>query len=123
MKLRSRRQGTGEDGPTVQKPTHTRAVLAGVAYRTTLPGDAGRPLRPGQDWSSQRGHQLRAEPRPDSGSIAEDGAPLQACAGASVSEEHRPRGTQTPEAAGDVPALVGTRVWTLLAFVNVWKAE
>lgn len=107
----------------VQKPTNACAISAGVARRTALPGDARRSLRPGQDWSSQRGHQLRAEPRPDSGTIAEDWPPLQACAGASIPEKHRPRRTQAPEGAGNVAAPVGARVWGLLTFINVWGKE
>lgn len=59
-----------------RKPTNTGTVFVSVAYRTALPGDARCSWRPGQDWSPQRGHQLRAEPRPDSGAIAEDGSPF-----------------------------------------------
>lgn len=103
--------------------TDAGAVSAGVAYRAALPGDARCSLRAGQDGSSQRGHQLRAEPRPDSGAIAEGLSSLQARTGASVSEQHRPRRTQAPEAAGDVAALVGAGVWGLLTFINVWETE
>lgn len=117
------REGVQQKVLLTRKPTDTGSVSAGVAYRTALPGDARCSLRPGQDWSSQRGHQLRAEPRPDSGTIAKDGPPLQARAGASISEKHRTRGTQAPEAAGNVPALVGARVRGLLTFVNVWETE
>lgn len=104
-------------------PTDACAVSAGVAYRAALSCDARCSLRAGQDRSSQRGHQLRAEPRPDSGAIAEGLSSLQARTGASVSEQHRPRRTQAPEAAGDVTALVGTGVWGLLTFINVWETE
>lgn len=104
-------------------PTDTCAVSAGVAYRAALSGDARCSLRAGQDRSSQRGHQLRAEPRPDSGAIAEGLSPLQARTGAPVSEQHRPRRTQAPEAAGDVTALVGAGVWGLLTFINVCETE
>lgn len=104
-------------------PTDACAVSAGVAYRTALSGDTRCSLSAGQDRSSQRGHQLRAEPRPDSGAVGEGLSSLQARTGASVPKQHRPRRTQAPEAAGDVTALVGTGVWGLLTFINVWETE
>ena len=122
MKREGQRRCPTEMG-VMCNPTQTCAISAGVAYRTALPSNARGSRRPGQDWSSQRGHQLRAEPRPDSGTVAKNRPPLQACAGSSISEKHRTRGTQAPIAAGNVTALVGTRVRGLLAFINVWGTE
>lgn len=110
----------GERVRLARGPTDARAVSAGVADRAALSGDARRSLRAGQDGPSQRGHQLRAEPRPDSGAVAEGPSSLQARTGASVSEQHRTGGTQASEAAGDVTALVGAGVRGLLTFIDVW---
>lgn len=103
--------------------TNTRAVSVGVPHGTALSGNARHPMRPGQDWPAKRRHQLWAESCPYSGTIGESLASLQPSAGAAVSKQHSTRRAQTPKAARNIAALVGTRVWGLQTLINVWKAE
>ena len=73
-----------------------------------------------QDGTPQGRHQLGTDAGSNPGAVGEASAPLQAGAGASVPQEHRARGAQAPEAARNVPALVGTGTGSLLALVDVW---
>lgn len=76
-------------------------------------------MRAGEDRPAQRRHQLWAESRPDSGAIGERLPSLQTGTGAPVSKQHSTGRALAPEAAGHIAALVGTRVWCLLALVDV----
>lgn len=66
--------------------TDAGSVPLRVPCGAALPGDAGHALRAGQDWSTQRRHQLWAEPGSDPGAVGEAVGPLQAGAGASVAQ-------------------------------------
>lgn len=79
----------------------------------------GHQRQSGKVGSAQRGHQLGPQGHPNPRAVPQSVSALQPRTRTPVAQKHRPWWAQAPEAARNVPALVGTRAGVLEALVNV----